>query len=167
MNLTIKNHLTLDELNKEIRESKDGKYQTRLRTIILATKGLPRKDILQNILISKNTYYHWIHTYNDGGVKALKDIKTTGRINGNPKYKNEIFIKLFNELDSMKEYWSIIKMQKFIKDEYKIDIPNETLRMRVKRAGYSYKSNRPSPYKGDKEKQESFKKTLSRMWLKH
>ncbi|WP_416385456.1 winged helix-turn-helix domain-containing protein [Sulfurimonas sp.] len=47
----------------------------------------------------------------------------------------------------MQEYWSVIKMQKFIYEKYNITVPNETIRMRVKRAGYSYKSNRPSPYK--------------------
>jgi len=47
-----------------------------------------------------------------------------------------------------------------------VQVPDETMRMRVKRAGYSYKSNRPSPYKGDEELQEEFKKTVSKMWSK-
>jgi transposase len=66
----------------------------------------------------------------------------------------------------MQEYWSVAKMQKFVKELHNIEVPNETMRMRVKRAGYSYKSNRPSPYKGDKEKQEEFKKTDLKMWSK-
>jgi transposase len=48
-----------------------------------------------------------------------------------------------------------------------LEVPNETMRMRVKRAGYSYKSNRPSPYKGDKVKQEEFKKMDLKMWSKN
>lgn len=51
-----------------------------------------------------------------------------------------------------------IKMQKFVLELHDVQVPDETMRMRVKRAGYSYKSNRPSPYKGDEELQEEFKK---------
>jgi len=61
----------------------------------------------------------------------------------------------------MDEYWSIPKMQKFVEEKHGIKVPYETMRMRVKRAGYSYKSNRPSPYKGDKELQVEFKKMQS------
>jgi len=58
----------------------------------------------------------------------------------------------------MDEYWSIPKMQKLVEELHGVKVPYETMRMRVKRAGYSYKSNRPSPYKGDAELQEEFKK---------
>ena len=110
------------------------------------------------MLISKNTYYHWLHSYNDGGTEALKAIKKVGQKNGNPKYDDKIFKEVFAKLDLMEEYWSIPKMQKLVLELHNVQVPYETMRMRVKRAGYSYKSNRPSPYKGDKGLQEEFKK---------
>jgi len=39
----------------------------------------------------------------------------------------------------MDEYWSVPKMQKLILELHDIAIPYETMRMRVKRAGYSFK----------------------------
>ena len=50
-------------------------------------------------------------------------------------------------------------MREWIISEYGIEIPARTIQARVKKNGYSFKSSRPSPYKGDKEKQEAFKKT--------
>ena len=50
-------------------------------------------------------------------------------------------------------------MQKLVEEKHGVKIPCKTVRHRVKKAGYSYKSNRPSPYKGNKELQDEFKKT--------
>ncbi len=166
MAIKIIEHNTIEELKREVRDTVDGRYQLRLNTIILAKEGLKTKDIFKKMLISKNTYYHWLHSYNDGGVQALKAIKRVGQKNGNPKYDNKIFKEIFEKLDLMEEYWSIPKMQKLVLEVHKIEVPEETMRMRVKRAGYSYKSNRPSPYKGDEEQQEEFKKTVLKMWSK-
>ena len=92
-------------------------------------------------------------------MESLKQ-HNSGRKDGNPKYDDKIFIEVFEKLELMQEYWSIPKMQKLVLELHKIKVPYETMRMRVKRAGYSYKSNRPSPYKGDKALQEEFKKML-------
>jgi len=161
MAIKIKEHETIEELKKEIRESVDGRYQLRLRTILLAREGNSYKTIVDKMLINTATYYKWLHHYNDGGCQALKNIKITGRKEGNPKYDAKIFTEVFEKLDAMDEYWSIPKMQKFVEEKHGIKVPYETMRMRVKRAGYSYKSNRPSPYKGDEELQAEFKKMQS------
>lgn len=165
--ITLKAKDTITNLQKEVRNTKDGTYQTKLRAIILIKQGFNYKEVCKNILISINTYYAWLHLYNEGGIEALKIYNKGGRVKGSSKYNSKIFIELFKQLDTMQEYWSIIKMQKFIYDTHTVDIPNETLRKIVKRAGYSYKSNRPSPYKGDKEKQEIFKKTPLQIWSKN
>lgn len=167
MALKLENHNTLEELKKEMRKSTDGRYQLRINTIILLKDGEKSSKIRERLLIGSDTYCRWVRSYNDGGLEALKNIRIIGRKEGNPGYDNYIFEELFKKLDLMQEYWSVIKMQKFVKDLHNIEVPNETLRMRVKRAGYSYKSNRPSPYKGDVVKQEEFKKTDLKMWSKN
>ncbi len=166
MALKLQEHNTLKELKQEMRKATDGRYQLRVNTIILLKEGEKSSKIRERLLIGSDTYCRWIRSYNNGGLKALKDIKITGRKEGNPEYDDYIFEELFGKLDLMQEYWSVIKMQKFVKELHNIEVPNETMRMRVKRAGYSYKSNRPSPYKGDAVKQEEFKKTDSKMWSK-
>ena len=163
--IQLKNHDTEYELLQEIRNTKNGRYQHRLRTILLAKRGVSSKAIREELLISSATYSKWLKNYNENGKDILKQ-HNSGRKDGNPKYDNKIFQEVFEKLDLMEEYWSIPKMQKLIFELHNIQVPNETMRMRIKRAGYSYKSNRPSPYKGDEELQEEFKKTESRRWSK-
>jgi transposase len=163
--IKLQNHDSENELLQEIRKSNNGRYQHRLRTILLAKRGLPAKAIQAELLISSATYCKWLKNYNEHGKDILKQ-HNSGRKSGNPKYEDKIFKEVFEKLDLMEEYWSIPKMQKLVLELHNVKVPDETMRMRVKRAGYSYKSNRPSPYKGDEELQEEFKKTESQMWLK-
>ena len=163
--IQIKNHDTEDALLQEIRKTKNGRYQHRLRTILLAKRGISSKAIRDELMISSATYCKWLKNYNEYGKDILKEHKS-GRKNANPKYEEKIFKEVFEKLDLMEEYWSIPKMRKLVLELHKVDVPEETMRMRIKRAGYSYKSNRPSPYKGDKELQDNFKKMASQMWSK-
>jgi transposase len=163
--IQLKNHDTEDELLHEIRSTNNGRYQRRLRTILLAKRGISSKAIREELLISSATYSKWLKNYNEHGKDILKQ-HNSGRKNGNPKYDDKIFKEVFEKLDLMEEYWSIPKMQKLVLELHNVQVPYETMRMRVKRAGYSYKSNRPSPYKGDKELQDNFKKVVSQMQSK-
>lgn len=158
--IIVKDHDSEDGLLKEIRNTKNGRYQLRLRAVLLAKRGMLVKEIQQELMISSATYCKWLKKYNESGKEVLKQ-HNSGRRDGNPKYDTNIFTELFEKLDLMDEYWSVPKMQKLVKELHGVDVPYETMRMRVKRAGYSYKSNRPSPYKGDEDTQEEFKKTVS------
>ena len=164
--IKIKNHNTEIEIIEEIKITKDGRYRLKLNVILEIKKGKKAKEIQSNFLISQTTYYRWLKKYNKGGVELLKT-NLGGRAEGNPKYENKIFKELFLKLDEMEEWWSVLKMVEFVKERHNVDVLPETMRVRVKKAGYSWKSNRPSPYKGDKDKQESFKKTDSGIWSKY
>jgi len=160
MRIKIVEHNTIDEIENEIKNLLPGRYRLRLQTIFLAKRGIHPEEIQKTLLISRHAFYTWIHKYNDGGMEALKK-HNRGRKEGNPKYDVKIFKELFEKLDLMDEYWSVPKMQQLVLELHGIKVPYETMRMRVKRAGYSYKSNRPSPYQGDAQLQEKFKKMQS------
>ena len=164
--LKIENHDSEEELRKEIRNTKNGRYQLRLRVILSVKIGMSSSEIRKELLISSATYSNWIQKYNANGKEALKQ-HNSGRAEGNPKWDASIFYELFKKLDLMQEHWSIVKMQQWIKEEYDKDIPYSTIEYRLHKANYSWKTNRPSPYKGDKDKQEEFKKTASRKWEKN
>jgi transposase len=163
--IKLKDHDTEEELLQEIRNTKNGRYQHRLRTILLAKRGISSKSIREEMLISSATYSKWLKNYNEHGKEILKQ-HNSGRKDGNPKYEEKIFKEVFEKLDLMEEYWSIPKMQRLVLELHNVQVPDETMRMRIKRAGYSYKSNRPSPYKGDADLQDNFKKVVSQMWSK-
>ena len=165
MALKIKEHDSLDELEKAIKVEKYGRYRLRLQTILLAKKGVKSKDIKSNLMISSKAYCTWVHKYNNGGKEALKAMGS-GRVEGNPKWDKKIFEALFKKLDDMAEWWSVLKMQEWINEEYGDNIPTTTIEYHLHKNNYSWKSNRPSPYKGDEDQKEEFKKKASRMWLK-
>ena len=57
-------------------------------------------------------------------------------------------------------------MQEWIRLTYEKNIPSTTVERKLHQANYSWKSSRPSPYKGDIVKQEEFKKMELRKWCK-
>jgi transposase len=144
-------------LSWEIKRTKDEKYKTRLKAILLIKNGKTRKETADALVVSLKSVTEWVKTYNKEGLRGLKS-KKTGRPKGKVEWDAEIFKKLAREIDKGRQYWSIPLMQKWIYEEEKKDIPESTLWYRITQIGYSNKSSRPFPYKGDREKQEEFKK---------
>jgi len=155
--LELKDHDSEEELKKEIRATKNGRYELRLRTVLMLKQGYSPKAIKEILLISGSTYAKWIKQYNEEGKERLKK-HGSGRKEGNPKWDQRIFESLMKKLDLMEEYWSVPKMQKWIEEEYGVEIPDATIEYHLHKNNYSWKTNRPSPYKGDKKQQERFKK---------
>ena len=60
----------------------------------------------------------------------------------------------------MEEFYSVPKMQVWIKETYDATIPQNTIHNRLRDNGYTFKSSRPNPYKGDPNLQASFKKMV-------
>lgn len=143
-------------LRKAVKQSKDPAQKNRIRTIIKIKEGIPRNIVATDQVISPTTLISWIKAYNQGGVPALIFSKG-GRPEGNPKWDSTIFCDLAKEIDKG-GYWSIPRMQQWLEDTKQITIPEQTVWYRMDQLNYSYKSARPHPVKGDRERQETFKK---------
>jgi len=148
---------TIAELRKAIKESNDEAQKTRIRAIINLRKGTTRTKTSEAFSVTRTTLRKWIVAYNKGGVDALKFSKG-GRSGGNPIWNPTIFDDLAKEVDKGGKCWSIPMMQDWIEENYRKEVPESTVWYHIKRLDYSYKSVRPHPYKGDKERQETFKK---------
>ena len=159
--ITIIEHLTTDDLKKEIRTTRDGRYRLRLQTILLVMQGSNSEQIMRQLMISRNSIFRWVRWYNNDALEGLKDVPLGGRPDGNPKWDDTIFEALFTKLDAMDEFYSVPKMQSWIEGQYQVKIPQNTIHHRLKVGGYTFKSSRPNPYKGDPDLQASFKKTGS------
>ncbi len=148
---------TIAQLRQAIKNSNDEAQKTRIRAIINTKTGMSRTKVTNDFVISHPTLRYWIREYNRSGVKALKMSKG-GRPEGNPVWDSSIFDKLAVEISKGGKYWSIPLMQEWISKNHKKEIPESTVWYHLKIRDMSYKSARPSPYKGDKETQEVFKK---------
>jgi transposase len=155
---------TLDELIEAKNKSSDLGQKLRLRAIINIKKGKLINQVSEDLLVSRRSISEWQNRYNDKGIEGLVSNKG-GREEGNPKWDTKIFDSLAEMIKKTGGYWSIPKMQKWIKEKYKEMVPEQTIWYHLDILGFSYKSSRPHPYKGDLKRQESFKKTvLLRHW---
>ncbi len=152
-----------DELRSAQKRSRDEGQRTRITAIMLAKEGKQRQEIVEYLRVSDHSITNWVHAYNEGGLSALTTNKG-GRPEGNPKWNSAIFDDLAKEIDKG-GYWSIPRMQEWLKKHKNKDIPEQTVWYRMDQLNYSYKGARPHPVQGNKEKQDDFKKTaLLRSW---
>lgn len=157
-NISLQNHNTIGELERFLKKKNaDEQQKTRIRAIIGIKQGSLKQEVAKQLVVHVDTLTDWVKRYNKNGIVGLKTNKG-GRREGNPKWDTEIFTKLIQEIDKQEKYWSISIMMDWIASHYKKDIPSQTIWYHLDTLKYSYKSSRPHPYLGNKEKQESFKK---------
>jgi len=58
--LEVKEYHTIEELKREIRRTKDGRYSLRIQSIILTKEGKSTKEIEKILLISRDAFSRWI-----------------------------------------------------------------------------------------------------------
>lgn len=157
--ITVIEHNSNEKLKKEIKRTHaNGRYRLRVQAILLAQEGNSSKIITEQLMIQKKTLFEWVKWYNEKGLEGLDSRYSGKRAEGNPKWDKDIFEALFEKLDKMEEFFSVPKMQSWIEENYGENIPENTIHDRLKKGGYSFKSSRPNPYKGDPNLQASFKK---------
>lgn len=160
MAIILKNSHTSEQLKALLTTSKDELTKTRIKILLLVKKGKLRREIVEQLSVNADTITDVIKRYNLNGLESLK-VNKGGRPNGNPVWNNEIFEKLIIEIDKQAEYWSIPKMQTWIEKNHQVNIPEQTVWYRMFKINrFSFKSARPHPYKGNKEKQDAFKKKV-------
>lgn len=156
-------HDTVEALKEKMKSSSDEAYKQRLKIIIAGKGNASRSDIAERLMISTRSISVWIGRYNKGGLTALC-VNKGGRPGGNPRWDGELFEDLAQEIDKG-GYWSVPRMQEWLKKHKQKDIPEQTVWYRMDQLKYSYKSSRPHPVQGSKEKQDVFKKGASyRSW---
>ena len=157
------NTINVSELKKHLQLTHSVSEKVRVRAIIKIEQGKKIQDIANELMVSRRSISTWSTRFYKQGITGLQDNKG-GRKEGNPKWDTGIFDALIKEIDKQEKYWSIPLMMKWIEKNHKKDIPEQTVWYHIDKLGYSYKSARPHPYLGNKEKQESFKK---RAWNKN
>ena len=158
----MKNHITLCEhdsitdLEIAIKKTQDSSLKVRLKAILLRRKGKTPQEVAESLMVTDRSITGWVIHYNKDGIAGLHT-KQGGRPVGNPKWDASIFKELAKEIDKG-GYWSIPRMQEWLRKNHKKDIPEQTVWYRMDQLNYSYKGARPHPVQGNRERQEAFKK---------
>ena len=157
--IALKAHDSLAGLQRVAKKTRDPALKVRIKAVLLRKQGRTPQEIAAFLVVTPRSVNGWMRRYNEGGIPALAT-KPSGRPEGNPKWKAAVFTDLIKEIDKG-GYWSIPLMQDWIAKHHKVNIPEQTVWYRMDQLNYSYKSARPHPTQGSKEKQESFKKRAS------
>jgi transposase len=152
----VEGSATISSLKQALKSSKDAAHKTRIRAIIRLCEGKTKVAVAEELTIGRTVLIEWVKRYNTGGIPALA-LSKGGRKDGNPKWDTNLFIDLAKEIDKG-GYWSIPKMQDWLKQKKQSKIPEQTVWYRMDQLGYSYKGARPHPVLGDRGRQETFKK---------
>ncbi len=145
------------QLEQAIKKSVDEEQRTRIRAILALKEGAKQKEVSKRFVIHRETVGAWVSAYNEGGVDALRMSKG-GRPAGNPKWDGKIFEALARKIGKGGQYWSVPLMREWIRKRFRVEIPENTVWYRVRDLGFSHKSARPHPYRGDRKRQAAFKK---------
>ena len=60
--IELKNHDSEEELKKEIKSTKNGRYELKLRTVLMLKQGYKPKEIKEILMIAGSTYAKWCRT---------------------------------------------------------------------------------------------------------
>lgn len=154
--LSVVAHDSIEELRAFLVRTRDEGYRRRIRAIIRIKEVEPHGAVARALCASRTSVCSWITKYNIGGTAALVANKG-GRSEGNPLWDASVFDNLAKEIDKG-GYWSAPRMQCWIREHHRNDIPKQTIWYRMDHLGYSYKGARPHPAQGDTRRQEAFKK---------
>lgn len=161
--LSMVAHDSVSELKDKIKHSKDEAFRVRLRAIVKVMQGKKQSVVADELSVCVRGVTAWVHKYSISGTDGLAT-KPSGRPKGNPKWKPDIFENLAKEIDKG-GHWSIPRMREWIQKHHACSIPEQTVWFRMDALKYSYKSGRPHPIQGNREKQALFKKRASmRSW---
>lgn len=154
--IALRAHDSLRDLETALKKVRDPAEKTRLKAIILRKQGESPQKIAERLMVTDRSVTEWILRYNKGGRRGLVT-KLSGRAEGNPKWDASVFEALAKAIDKG-GYWSIPRMQEWLRGNCGEDIPEQTVWYRMDQLNYSYKSARPHPIQGSKERQAAFKK---------
>lgn len=154
--IPIKDRDSAAQLREAIRRSNHEAHKTRIRAIVALKEGKTRTTLAKELVVSRTSLISWVVLYNEGGIDAL-NLSAGGRPEGNPKWDASVFEDLAAEIDKG-GYWSIPRMQEWLREHHQKDIPEQTVWYRMHQLNYSYKSARPHPTEGSRQRQDSFKK---------
>lgn len=132
---------TLSLLRRIYRSSKHHQVRQRAQFLIFYHQGQSFAQLMQLFLVSRQTLYNWLHSWNSRGIVGLYNQAGRGRKRTfNPEQEKQIYqwvqdspIQLNNVLDRIKETWDIT-------------ISKKTLTRLLKRLEMSWHRFRRAPF---------------------
>lgn len=153
-------HLTLPEIETQIKQETDAKMVNRLRVIQYRLEEKGTGTIVRLLGFTEGWVRKLIHRYNGKGLAGLTDTRKNNGGNRSlltEKEQKEL-LALFRKKHPDGGLWTGPKVARWIMERKKKRIREATGYDYLKRLGYTLQIPRPHHVKANKDKQAEFKK---------
>ena len=155
--------ISLDELRRILKATRDAKVYRRLLGIIHLLEGGSRNEAQAKSQLSVNTFRHWIVRFNEHGIAGLESIEQTGRpLKISAEARDGLKAKVLSgpsAADGLLRY-RLINLQEYLKKEHGVSIALSGIWEALADLKLSWKTGRQRNPKSDQVLQEEFKKNL-------
>lgn len=154
--ISIKRHLTTEELEKRIKTlKKDGEILRRLYFVKSRYMGENVEKAAEIIGISKNEGYIWQRRWNEQGYEGLIPQYAGGR-------PSKLSLEKFNKLKEMlgqKSTWTTDEVRMLIHNEFGVEYTLKQIRIILKKFNMNYAKPLTQDYRRPVNAEEILKKT--------
>jgi len=155
---------SIEELKERYRKSKCKVESRRIQVVMWLGEGKSRKEVIELSGYNRVEVVKIIKRYNEGGIKELRDKRQEGK--GAERLISDEEMLLFAQV-VRRDYeegilWNGKKVVGWVKEELGKELYVSRGYEMLGAIGFSVQRVRPRHVKGDKEKQEGFKKNFLR-----
>jgi transposase len=125
----IENPEQENRLIDELKISKDKSWYRRLEVIANSTKGVTVEQLSKTFNVSQATIRRYIRAFNQGGLDALKPIKSTGRPPKIGNWTKEDWDRIleqtpnqYEKLNTKSRQWTLERLALYIKEYHQIEV---------------------------------------------
>ena len=154
------NESVFENAEKDLKELKGSRIAIKLMAI-LAYKDHTSEDVSRVFKLSQRHFLKIVHDYKNYGIEGL--VNHPRGHNASKLSKEQLsdirtWVVESKTGDNSHVHWTLAKLQKEILAKYNVRISTVAISNHLHSLGLVVKMPRPNHYKGDKEKQDDFKK---------
>ena len=117
------------ELEKQLKQEKDGRRKIRLHMLYLFKSGKCRTrcEVAEALAVHRNTIRRWLNRYQQGGLDALLIIEEPGAKPGQKTLPQQVIDSLGNQLKEEGGFASYGEIQSWLLDTHGIAVKYKTV----------------------------------------
>lgn len=158
--LTLKNHLTENQLRRKYLKCQHSQEKKRWQALSIMASGKRASEVATELGMSANWMSKTVHRYNEGGVEGVKNkSKNEGSKTLSPEQVEELDRLIESGKTADQRLWSSSQIKRWVKEQSGTEIHRVTAWRMFGKLNYSQQVPRPAhQVRASAEEQEEFKK---------
>ena len=152
--------IVFENAEKDFQKLKGSRTAMKLMAI-LAYRDQTSETVAKIFKISQRHFLKLVHDYKIYGIEGLTNHPrghNASKLNQDQLQEIKLWVLESRTGDKLRVHWTLSKLQQEIQIKFNIKISTVAIWNHLHSLGLVVKMPRPNHYKGDKEKQEEFKK---------